>query len=140
LRIPEGRELLPLFVFVARKSETDDFPLTMLRFAEFVYISAHPLLFTCNGLGVVGISAYCDHILVEERLTVVLFREVDISRFGRSIDTNLVTALKLSELFDASNDLLMQMKLVMAIRFGGYVTIWMAVVAAGTAYLWLMPS
>jgi len=61
------------------KSETDDFPLTMLGFAEFVYISAHPLLFTCNGLGVVGIGAHAITFTVEEGLTVVLFREVDTS-------------------------------------------------------------
>jgi hypothetical protein len=148
------------------KGLTGEFSVEQHFAAEFFFIATHTAFFMLNGLVVVGLGTFRSRIPLEEVLTVFLMcfwffctwailrrtthaafsfaffflGSGDLCLFGRFVYTNLCKAIKLQSLFCTAGDALMVLKLEMVLRFGGYVTVWAAVVILGTAYFWLTPS
>jgi hypothetical protein len=148
------------------KGLTDEFPMKGRLLAEFSLVIAQAFLFTVNGLAVVGLGTYRDRAVVEHSLSLALMtlwfffavsiihctshigfliglyllNAIDLYLYGTFIYKSLVTALKLEDIFIATGEHRLVLRLEMVIRFGGYVTIWMAVVSIVAAYVWIVPA
>jgi hypothetical protein len=73
-------------------------------------------------------------------VNLFILNGIDLYLYEMFIYRSLVTALKLEDFFAASGDRLMLMRLAMVIKFGGYATVWMAIVSIVAAYVWLIES
>jgi hypothetical protein len=148
------------------KGATDDFPLRHRLLAESAFIAAHTVLITFNGLAIVGIGTYRDHLAFEDFLTLslmsawffftaavihctthiglviglFLLNGIDLYLYTACIYHNLMNALRLEELFLPADEPIMLLRLDMVIRFGGYITVWAAIVAVVTIYVWVVPT
>jgi hypothetical protein len=148
------------------KAITDDFPMKGRMLAEISFVAAEVLLFTVNGLAVIGLGTYRDRLAVEDFLSLFLLSlwfffttsiihctshvgfltglflllGIDFYLYAMFIYKSLVTALTLEDLFTATREHGYIVRLEMVIRFGGYVTVWMAAVLIVAAYVWIAPA
>jgi hypothetical protein len=69
-----------------------------------------------------------------------LLNGIDLYLYGLFIYKSLITALKLEEMFSSTGEYTMILRLEMVIQFGGYVVVWMAIVATVSLYVWISPT
>jgi hypothetical protein len=148
------------------KSLHDEFPMESAFVAEGIYVVAHTLLFTFNGLAIMGWGTYRENMPAAEAINIFMvsawffviqsFKDyanrgaVSLGVWFLSLNgcaiyvymmfSSIMAAVKMEDLFWRSRDMVMLRKLGMALDFGGYAVVWMCCVFFACAYFMATPS